>query len=193
MPSLREVSNLPIMKVFTVISCPNLETVSGVNSLQHIHMEDEQLPKWLGQHFSRIETLDILGKKQLLVRCERSKEDWYIVREIPRVYAYLPKRLPYFSYARGNDFFCKYKTQRTGSTVSSSSTGNDDSPLGPAAPLMRPTRNSCHWDQLQLMRPTRKSFTWCFRLLFHCFRWISFSLIAIHQKNYLCFFCTLCL
>jgi hypothetical protein len=101
-------------------------------------MEDEQLeqlPKWLGQHFSRIETLDILGKKQLLVRCERSKEDWYIVREIPRVYAYLPKRLPYFSYARGNDFFCKYKTQRTGSTVSSSSTGNDDSPLGPAAPV----------------------------------------------------------
>ncbi|CAD6246499.1 unnamed protein product [Miscanthus lutarioriparius] len=135
MPSLREVSNLPLMKVFTVISCPNLETVSGVNSLQYIHMEDEQLPKWLGQHFSRIETLDILGKKQLLVRCERSKEDWYIVREIPRVYAYLPKRLPYFSYAWGNDFFCKYKTQRTGSTVSSSSTGNDDSPLGPAAPV----------------------------------------------------------
>jgi Leucine-rich repeat (LRR) protein len=155
MPSLREVSNLPLMKVFTVISCPNLETVSGVNSLQHIHMEDEQLeqlPKWLGQHFSRIETLDIVGKEQLLVRCERSKEDWYIVREIPRVYAYLPKRLPYFSYARGNDFFCKYKTQRTdarkdhlpsqeagvqrtGSTSSSISTGNDDSPWGPAAPV----------------------------------------------------------
>ncbi|XP_066353544.1 putative disease resistance protein RGA3 [Miscanthus floridulus] len=155
MPSLTEVSNLPLMKAFTVISCPNLGIVSGVNSLQHIHMEDEQLeqlPKWLGQHFSRIETLDIEGKEQLLARCERNKEDWYIVREIPRVYAYLPKRLPYFSYARSSDFFCKYKrqrtdarkdhlhspeagVQRTGFTVSSSSRGNDDSPLGPAAPV----------------------------------------------------------
>ncbi|CAD6342440.1 unnamed protein product [Miscanthus lutarioriparius] len=160
MPSLREVSNLPLMKVFTVISCPNLETVSGVNSLQHIHMEDEQLeqlPKWLGQHFSRIETLHIEGKEELLARCERNKEDWYIIREIPRVYAYLPKRLPYFSYARGNDFFFKYKTQRTdarkdhlpsqeagvqrtGSTSSSSSTGNDDSPWGPAAPVDETSR-----------------------------------------------------
>lgn len=74
-----------------------------MNLLQHIHMEDaelEQLPKWLGQHFSRTETLDIEGKEELLASCEGSKEDWYIIREIPRVYAYLPKRLPYFSYAR---------------------------------------------------------------------------------------------
>ncbi|CAL5076021.1 unnamed protein product [Urochloa decumbens] len=115
MPSLTTVSNLPLMKVFTVVNCPMLGIVSGVNSVQHIHMEDEkldQLPKWLEQHVSRIETLDIVGEPQLIRRCERNNEDWYIIREIARVYAYLSGRRAFFSYTRSNDFFCRYNQTR---------------------------------------------------------------------------------
>jgi Leucine-rich repeat (LRR) protein len=117
MPRLTRVSNLPLMKVFTVVGCPQLERLSGVDSLQHVHVRDDEhqlqrLPAWLGgqQHFPRIETLDVEGGEELLARCERGNEDWHIVREIPRVYGYRsPGRLPYFSYARGSDFFCRHK------------------------------------------------------------------------------------
>lgn len=114
--NLRKVSNAPLLKVLTIISCPNLDVVSGVNSLRHIHIKDEQLcqlPQWLEQHAPRIETLDIMGKEELIERCEPNKECWHIVRQIAHVYAYLlPDRSSFFSYNRSNDYFCKYERKK---------------------------------------------------------------------------------
>ncbi|KAG2633304.1 hypothetical protein PVAP13_2NG261009 [Panicum virgatum] len=115
MPHLTRLSNLPLLKVLTVIGCPNLGQVTGVSSLRHVHIEDErlvQLPKWLEHLAARIETLDVVGTADLLSRCERNMHDWYIVREIAHVYGYLPGRWSVFRYTRSNDFFCKHRRQR---------------------------------------------------------------------------------
>lgn len=103
--SLHAIHKLPLLQELTIISCPNLLDVYSVTSLCHLNLIDRDrelvgLPKWLEQHATRLDTLNIVAQPELLKKCLPEGQDWPVIANIGHVYARLQDRSPYFSYEK---------------------------------------------------------------------------------------------